>query len=1032
MRRGFVGHCMVMALLAAVAGAAPAVIGPDDRPLSNAAVLADADAYWVGHGTSLPVLLQPDADEHLRLPSLAVAKLLILDAATGIAVPSGRLRWGDDEIPESLASVAFTTADGRLDLGCRGGENVELVVDGYRPQTLSLDPQDRRLTVLLEPTGDLRLRIRPAAEGALWLADEASISVVSPFHAAATKHTIGAGGGVRVRDLDASAVYLGMVLVPGRAPVVGRIEKLPQRLEFDPPPGLETTGRVLDEHDRPLPGARVTATGRIPDLGDFRYRQTSATDGEGRFSVTGLLAGEVTVTACAARFACSSATVEIAEKAASEPEVFRLEPGHDLRLVVQDEFGRPAAGANVFDTTAWLTHETDDDGVLVFDGVRSGDQINLKISGAGLQPWSGVIETGQIEVVLRLPAGGAIEWPILTQCEFSSDEVVATWSRLNDRGREIGEGRAEWDARHRLARADGLEPGIHRLMVRLPGAATMVSETVEIAAGDDAFLPAATPQRGMAIMGRVLDASTVQPVAGAQVTCEPGSPHQFRKPHRLERLQRTLTDADGLFLLEGLDAGRCRTVIRAPGHAPWRRDGVEPDDAGFDLGDIELNEGMTIVGRVVDRSDRPQSGVSVEISEDAAYAYFAEATIRSDHDGWFRAETLPVDRWVLSARRGEATARTTVEGRAGETASVELRLGGMRLEGQVLIGDRPATGGHLVLSTEEAVGDGIVVMLQSDADDRRFFGVGRAPITIAVAGDGRFASDGVSAGVYTASYTPPGSASSPVSRELHVPQTEIHRCVIQFSDAGLEGVVVDPDGLPVAGAAVYVLGMDNRPAANGFSDGDGAFSFMGLDPGNIRVAAVHGEFGDAQPVAAELRSGQVAGPVTIELEPSDGAELSLRVASANAVVAGAPVYLVGAATLIGFTDDLGVADFTSIEAGRYRPCAAAYGGAAGCGAEIDFSNGDRVESAINLGRGGFIEVRLGPMERTPALRVFTTDGIDLTSMLMMVSPPIPGPDGIRIGPLKNDEYRITVAMAEGPRQGDIATVEGETVVLDLR
>lgn len=1032
MQRGFVGHFVILTLLATMAGAAPAVIGPDDRPLSDAAVLADADSFWVGHGTSLPVLLQPDADDHLRLPSLAVARLLILDAATGKPVSGGRLNWGDDEIPESLASVTFSARGGRLDLGCRGGEIVEFSVDGYRPQDLTLEPQDRRLTVLLEPTGDLRLQLRPTAEGTLWLADDASISVVSPFYAAATKHAIGADGGVTVRDLDASAEYLGVILVPGRAPVVGRIEKLPQRLELGPPPGLGTEGRVLDENDRPLLGAKVTATGQIPELGGFRYRQTSLSDAEGRFSLTGLLPGEVTVTACATRHACTSATIEVAGDAASEPVVFRLEPGHDLRLVIQDEFGRPAAGATIFDTTAWQAHQTDDAGVLIFGGVQSGSQLNLKISGAGLQPWSGVVDTGEAEVVLRLPAGGAAEWPILTHRDFAPHEVVATWSRLNDRGREVAEGRARWIARHRVVRADGLEAGPHRLVVRLPGAATMVSETVDVSPGADAFLPAATPERGMAISGRVLDGETYQPVAGARVSCEPGSPHQFRKPHRLEKLSSTVTDADGIFFLEGLDAAPCRAVIRAPGRAAWRRDGVEPDEVGFDLGDIELDEGMTIVGRVVDRNDRPQSGVSVEITEDAAYAYFAETTVRTDHDGWFRAETLPVDRWVLSARRGEATARTTVEGRAGETTSVELRLGGMRLEGQVLIGDRPASGGHLVLSTDAAVGDGIVVMVQSDADDRRLFGVGRAPITIVVGGDGRFASDGVSAGSYTASYTPPGSASSPVSRELVVPQTEIHRCVVQFSDAGLEGFVLDPDGLPVAGAAVYVLGMDNRPAANGFSDGDGAFSFIGLDPGEVRVAAVHGEFGDSEPVAVELRSGQTAGPLTIELEPPDGAELSLRVTSASGLVAGAPVYLVGANTLTGFTDDLGVTDFTGVDAGRYRPCAAAYGGAAGCGSEIDISDGDRLESAVDLGRGGFIEVRLGPMERTPALRVLTIDGIDLTSMLMMVSPPIPGPEGIHIGPLKVDEYRITVAMAEGPRQGSIAVAEDETVVLDLR
>jgi hypothetical protein len=53
-------------------------------------------------------------------------------------------------------------------------------------------------------------------------------------------------------------------------------------------------------------------------------------------------------------------------------------------------------------------------------------------------------------------------------------------------------------------------------------------------------------------------------------------------------------------------------------------------------------------------------------------------------------------------------------------------------------------------------------------------------------------------------------------------------------------------------------------------------------------------------------------------------------------------------------------------------------------------------------------------------------------MLMMVSPPIPGPDGVRIGPLKADDYQITVVMPEGTRRGTVSAIEEETTVLDLR
>ncbi len=1031
-QRRAVAIAIVVILMTAVGEAAPRVLGPDDRPLDRAAVLADADAYWVRDGASLPVLLQPDAEDDLRFPDLPIARLLVLDATTGEPVSNGRLRWTDPRIPDTFSAVSWSARGGRLEIGCRGGESVELIADGFRSRAVSLEPGDRRQTVLLQPNGDLEIRVQPASTGTLWLAAEKEISVISPFSEAAGEHEIGSDGAVLVPDLDAGAAYQGVVVVPGRAPVTGEITDLPRRLELTLGTGLAVTGRVVDPDGKPLVRARVSATGRIVDFGGFRYTQRARTGQPGRFSIKGLLAGEIEVKACAPLHACATEVVTVGATGDAEPVLFRLEPGHDLRLVIMDDYGRPAAGATVIDTKRYRKLETDESGVLVFEGVRPDDELSLKVFGAGIKLWEGLVETRENEVVLRLTAGGVIEWPILTNREFRADEIVATWSRLNHQGREIAEGTAHWDSHLRLVRADGLDAGSHRLVVRLPGAATLQSEPVTIDLGEETSLPAATPERGMAISGRVLDGQTFQPLAGARVSCEPGSPHQFRKPHRLERLQTTVSDADGVFLLEGLDPGRCRAVIRAPGFAAWRRDEVEPDDAGADLGDIELDHGMTVVGRVIDSGDRPQAGITVEIAEDAAYAYFAEATTRTDHEGWFRAEALPVGRWVLSASRGEQTARTTIEGRPGETATAELRLGGLRLEGEIWIGDRRASGGHLVLGTDGARGDGIVVMVQSDVDERRFFGIDRPPVSVTVAGDGRFVADGISAGVYTASYTPPGAGGAPVSQELVVPETEIHRCLIQFSDAGLDGRVIDPDGLPVAGAAVFVMSREGRPLANGYSDGEGSFAFVGLDAVTVGVTAIHSEFGDAEPVEIELRSGDRVGPVTIELQPPDGAELSLRVSSAGGSLSGAPVYLVGANTTTGFTDDAGVVAFTGIESGVHRPCAAAYGGAAGCGPEINLADGDRRESTLSLGRGGFVDVLLGPMERTPALRVLTEDGIDLTSMLMMVSPPLPGPDGIRIGPLKADRYKIVVVMPEGGRQGAVGATEGEVTTLDLR
>ena len=45
---------------------------------------------------------------------------------------------------------------------------------------------------------------------------------------------------------------------------------------------------------------------------------------------------------------------------------------------------------------------------------------------------------------------------------------------------------------------------------------------------------------------------------------------------------------------------------------------------------------------------------------------------------------------------------------------------------------------------------------------------------------------------------------------------------------------------------------DGQTLARGFSDGSGAFAFVGLDPGSVRLVAAHGEFSDSgyNPIAS--------------------------------------------------------------------------------------------------------------------------------------------------------------------------------------
>ena len=323
-------------------------------------------------------------------------------------------------------------------------------------------------------------------------------------------------------------------------------------------------------------------------------------------------------------------------------------------------------------------------------------------------------------------------------------------------------------------------------------------------------------------------------------------------------------------------------------------------------------------------------------------------------------------------------------------------------------------------------------MFERVTADRQIFGIDAPPIQLPVSHEGRFAGAGLEPGRYYASYTPTGSGAAPVTQVLEVPYVDTFQCVIQYSDAAVEGFVVDGDGLPVAGALVQASAGDGIQEVSGFSDADGRFSLRGLESGRAVLSASHTGFTTSQPAELELSDGRAEGPVVLELLPPNGAEILLAVHTASGSVAGAPVYLVGAETSTGFTDGGGVATFSGVSAGAYRPCGFAYGGATGCGDDLRVDDGDRLQADLRLGRGGYIDILVGAAKRLPAIGVMTSDGVDLSSMLRMASPPRPTPGGVRIGPLRADDYIVTMSTASGPRQGHVTVRENEPTELDLR
>jgi protocatechuate 3,4-dioxygenase beta subunit len=1003
-----------LAMAAVVAAGGQTVIDQGGAPVEDVLTIPTSAGVWVRPGVGVPLLLIPDGAGNLQLPALSTAQHVVLDAATKQPVVAGSLHWEVPDAPQELTEASWASPAGSLDLASRGTERLVISAPGYASTTVVTQTDGRRHPVLLTPLGDLRIELQPATGARLWLARQDDITVTSLFTNVAAKFEIDAPGVLEVHDLDREAGYVGLIVAPGKAPVVGAFKGLPLNETLPLEDGLDS----------------------------FRYRQFATTDAEGNFTVGGLLPGDVRVRACAPGRACAEAAVEVAADKEVGPINLELAPGRDIVLVVKNEVNTPAADAMLYFNDR--LHKADHRGQLVVKGIAPGATIPVKIFGDGFGMWEGSFTADSAQIVIIVPGGAVIEQQVLSARRFDADEVTVRWQAYDTLGRETKAGKGEWDPELGIARVTGLEAGSYSLSVRLPGSATLTSERVEVAVGEQVVLPAAVPERGLAIAGRILDGETLQPITGAEVSCEPGSPSVFRAPGTVLDVPSVLTDTEGMFLLEGLDAGPCRTLVRAAGFATWRLDGVEPDDVGFDIGDVEMDAGMTIVGQVYDRADRPITGAVVEITEAASYAYFAETTVRTDHEGFFRAERLPVGRWKVTARHGEQKARETVEGGAHDTVEANLMLGGIQIDGEIWLGNNRAEGGTLVLTTDGSQAAGVVVMMQRLTADRQIFGIDREPVQFTVSPDGRFSGNGLDAGRYYASYTPPDAGAAPVTKVLDIPSVESFQCAIQYSDASVEGVVVDTDGRPVSGASVVASAGGGVQELSAFTDGDGRFMVRGLEPGRLVLTADHTEYSPSKPSELDLRDGSAEGPLVLELRPPDGADITLAVRAAAGSASGAPVYLVGPETTTGFTDGGGLATFSGITAGSYRPCGFAYGGATGCGENLFVDDGDRLQAELDLGRGGYVDVWVdssagvtagvagGVSKRGPSVRVMTSDGVDISSLLIMSSPPRPIGGGVRIGPLQADDYIISVGTESGPRQGQVTIREGEPTELDLR
>lgn len=397
---------------------------------------------------------------------------------------------------------------------------------------------------------------------------------------------------------------------------------------------------------------------------------------------------------------------------------------------------------------------------------------------------------------------------------------------------------------------------------------------------------------GALLEGRVVDGAET-PVAGARVLATEAAWGLDERPAAAE----TLTGADGSFSL-ALEARRHMLAVVAGGYARHRMIAVPPQSGIV----VVLREGASLRARIVD-ARAPAAHVNA-----AATFPGGSAGGETDEAGRLVIEGLPMHAGMIQPSRlhlwGAGFAALSIDVGAPRPVDGVVDLGVIRLARGGIV-----TGRVLDRTTGAPIGGARVGAFAGRAGERMATGVS--------AQDGSFRLEGVPLDAHSLAAIHPRFASE---TDLAFPgggsggpglfrdgRREIASDIELVPAAGVEGVVLAPDGAPAPDADVlasgdpiwritHLLGGAVPPSK---SDGKGEFAAQGFSPGQrVGLLARHDDYGTSESANVAAGTGervtlQLVEPLTIEGTVTDPG--------------GAPIegVRVEAGPRVGTTDDRG-------------------------------------------------------------------------------------------------------------------------------
>lgn len=654
------------------------------------------------------------------------------------------------------------------------------------------------------------------------------------------------------------------------------------------------------------PGGRACARARLPmPGGEMAVERCTAIDEKGEF-VLPALPPPVALTVSAPAFA-----TQRWELAHLPTQPLALSPGVTVAGAVVDCSGQGVGGARL----RWSGGEesTRADGSFLLGVGQLPVELTAEREDLVAGRWTLTTAEEAVGLTLRLACREGVEALLLAPGGPYRGEVSVASQRLDCPERCPSERRTLSTGEQGRLLVPLAGPGRYRLTLFPRQLAALTLSPLEVGAGQRLHLGPVVLDTGGGFAGRVVDAGTGEPLAGATVEVLPVGPEAYLAV-RHGRRAAAVSGSDGSFQLGGVSLGRYLVRLEAEGRAAlWRVENV-PAPRLTDLGVLALGEGVPLAGQLEDRHGRPVAAAELWLRDAAGEFPDPLATTSSDTEGRFAFPALAPGAYRLEARRGPRLLLALgVEHPAGRELAV--RTAGVKVTG--------------VVQQEGVNQGGVTVSFSSLADaweQRPILQVSTPEGVLRWGGSSWFAVTATATdGTFTLADVPPGplqvswrTSSGNVSRTLTVPDADTAQVALEGAGHTLTGRLLPP---PADGQSVplYLYDLANRPLARGSSDGEGRFALAGVPAGGA-ILEVQPAGGGSFRVAVQLPG---EGPLLVSRPPErrPAAPLDVHFRRAGEAVTGVQAVLLPAGSVQPLAARLATGEtltFPAVPAGRYH------------------------------------------------------------------------------------------------------------------